>query len=142
MLTGRAQTGSQRRQGSSCKLIFYRTPRKIREANYSDNHRGPEAFPWKSGITQDYLTPCSSLRGRRARAAAAQHQHLLLCWLGVCDPNYRAARFWQPPGICLWMHRAWFAELSVTEGWSCGVWDLVLTPVSLSPVPLLWEPSK
>lgn len=57
---------AQRRRGSSWKLMFYRTPRKIREANYSDNHHGLQAFPWKSGITQDYLTLTACAGGERA----------------------------------------------------------------------------
>lgn len=72
--TERCGAGAQRRRGSSWKLIFYRTPRKkIREANYGDNHRGLRAFPWKSGVARDYLTPCSNLCGRRARAVVAWH---------------------------------------------------------------------
>lgn len=57
---------AQRRRGSSWKLMFYRTPRKIREANYSDNHHGLQAFPWKSGITQDYLTLAACAGGECA----------------------------------------------------------------------------
>lgn len=45
-------------------------------------------------------------------------QHLLLPQPGVCNPNQRAVGFWQPPGIQLQMLGTWFAELTVTEGWS------------------------
>lgn len=111
---GRARAGTQRRQGSSCKLIFYRTPRKIREANYSDNHRGPEAFPWKSGITQDYLSPRSSPSACGSGTAPATPSWAT--W-GSTAPN---KELWQPPGIPL----LWLTEL---VGMGGGVWGWVLT---------------
>lgn len=135
---GRAQAGTQRRQGSSCKLIFYRTPRKIREANYSDNHRGPEAFPWESGITRDYLSPRSSPRGRRARAAVARHpppppvpaagpQPKTKCSGSLLAPRSSCTAF----GLLGWMEWWWGLGLLLT--WPhCAC---------LSPVSLVWEPS-
>lgn len=112
--TERCGAGAQRRRGSSWKLIFYRTPRKkIREANYGDNHRGLRAFPWKSGVARDYLTPCSNLCGRRARAVVAWH-------LGS-PPGPKTLGFW-----------LWFG-VAATESWSYGCCGWVPTPTP--PVP-------
>lgn len=75
-------------------------------------------------------------------------RHLFLRRLGFCDPNRRAAGFWQPPGIRLQMHGACFAELSVMEvgvaGFLAGAYPGTAVPARacLSPVPLMREPSS